>query len=194
MRKKSHISLAKGIIHGLGLQDRMNHRFTFYLGSIWPDCIPSFLVKKHCIDETFDIFGRKMEKFIEKYKAKRDMGYLSSLRMGVITHYVADYFTYPHNSHYPGGFVKHCIYEEDLKHKMYSFIDEVRSKKSTDSVETMLDVQDILTYVREKHNRYMSKEGNVDFDCGYSFSACMKVVASLLEIVRLANEEVAVAY
>lgn len=184
MRKKSHISLAKGIIHGLDMEDRIKHRFTFYLGSIWPDCIPSFLVKRHCIDETFEIFCKKMNRFVNKYKLHKDMGFVSTMRMGVITHYVADYFTFPHNSHYDGGFKEHCIYEEALKHKMYSYIHEVRSTTEDRKPDAMTDVDQISAYIKNKHSEYMGVKGNTDSDCGYSFTACLKVVHSLLEIAR----------
>lgn len=40
---------------------------------------------------------------------------------GEITHYVADYFTFPHNKIYPGGFKEHCAYEEHLKHELRAF-------------------------------------------------------------------------
>ena len=33
----------------------------------------------------------------------------------MITHYVSDYFTFPHNANYPGNLKDHCIYEEELK-------------------------------------------------------------------------------
>ena len=31
--------------------------------------------------------------------------------LGVIIHYIADYFTFPHNDHYPGNVKDHCYYD-----------------------------------------------------------------------------------
>lgn len=192
MRKKSHISLAKGIIHGLDMDGRIKHRFTFYLASIWPDCIPSFLVQRHCIDDTFHIFNKKMVKFVDKYKLDKDMGFVSTFRMGVITHYLADYFTFPHNSHYNGNFKEHCMYEEALKHRMYSFIDDVRNSSEKRKLKIMSNLEQIDAYIKRKHSQYMSLTGNTDDDCGYSFSTCLNVVASLLQIAT--NERKAQAF
>ena len=50
MRKKSHISLAKYIVGSLEEQDLVKHKKAFYLGSILPDCKPSFLTVKHEIE------------------------------------------------------------------------------------------------------------------------------------------------
>ena len=55
MRKKSHISLTKGVVHGLSAEQRFGHRLSLYVGSILPDCTPSFLTRRHCIEDTFDV-------------------------------------------------------------------------------------------------------------------------------------------
>ena len=51
MRKKSHISLTKGVVHGLSAEQRFGHRLSLYVGSILPDCTPSFLTRRHWILE-----------------------------------------------------------------------------------------------------------------------------------------------
>lgn len=182
MRKKSHISLAKGVIHGLDIGERVNHRLSFFVGSIWPDCTPSFLTKRHCIDDTFDIMAKKMDKFISKYNADKDMGISSTWRMGIVLHYIADYFTYPHNSNYPGGFKDHCIYEEELKHRMYKYVADMKMTAPKQDVPVFASTKQILEYIKNIHNKYMQLDGRVDYDCGYSVRTCMSVMASLLYI------------
>ena len=54
MRKKSHISLAKYIVQDMQIPEMVEHRKAFYLGSILPDCVPSFLTTRHEFDGTFD--------------------------------------------------------------------------------------------------------------------------------------------
>jgi len=191
MRKKSHISLAKGVIHGLDIDERISHRLSFFIGSIWPDCTPSFLTKRHCIDDTFEILLKKMDRFIQKYKKEKDMGIASTWRMGIVLHYIADYFTYPHNSHYPGGFKDHCIYEEELKHRMYKFVADMKSSLPRYDVPVFADTNQISAYIKNRHASYMKLNASVDYDCGYSVRTCMAVMASLLYIVT--NKEVAIA-
>lgn len=53
MRKKSHISLARYLVRNLDDGDLRKHKLSFYIGSILPDCKPSFLYKKHEITGTF---------------------------------------------------------------------------------------------------------------------------------------------
>lgn len=187
MRKKSHISLTKGVIHGLAEEHRFGHRLSLYMGSILPDCTPSFLTKRHCIDDTFDVCEKKMRVFLKHYKTrKKGVSILSSVRMGVVLHYVADYFTYPHNAHYPGSLKDHCIYEEDLKHRMRSFVryrsEHEESQYDARMLPTIQSVPELLAYIREKHDRYMQDRGNVNLDCAYSYMVSLAVAYSLLQL------------
>lgn len=192
MRKKSHISLAKGIISGLECENRINHRISFYVGSIWPDCIPSFITKRHNISETFEDFDRRMNKFVNRFDSKKDMGRMSSFRMGMVMHYIADYFTLPHNAHFEGSFKEHCYYEEDLKHAMYRFVDSVRSRNEAFRIQMLDSIEQIKEYVISKHNEYVEfGKGECIDDCRYSLEACMSVFSSLLSIAAV-REAVAV--
>ena len=50
MRKKSHISLAGQIMDSMELDNVFDYRLPFYVGSIWPDCRPSFVTTPHKFD------------------------------------------------------------------------------------------------------------------------------------------------
>lgn len=193
MRKKSHISLAKGVINGLDIKDRINHRLSFYIGSIWPDCIPSFITRRHCIEDTFDIFNKNMEKFVKKFNSNKDMSIRSTWRMGVMLHYIADYFTFPHNKNYTGNLKDHCVYEEELKHCMYKYVDNINADKYQNTKVVLSDLNSISDYIKEKHAQYKLSGSNVEKDCKYSVLACMCVMASLLNIVSVNKANLAVA-
>ncbi len=187
MRKKSHISLTKGVVHGLDAEKKFGHRFSLYVGSILPDCTPSFLTRRHCMDDTFNLCEKKMEYFLEHFHTKKKgVSILSSIRMGEILHYVADYFTYPHNSHYPGNLKEHCRYEEALKHRMRSF---VRNRHENDEQQYDLrllpsvhSLSELLAYIREKHDGYMHDRGDINLDCAYSYIVSLAVMHSLLQL------------
>ena len=184
MRKKSHISLTKGVVHGLSAEQRFGHHFSLYVGSILPDCTPSFLTRRHCIDDTFDVCEKKMLGFLKHYKTKKKgASILSSIRMGVILHYIADYFT---NSHYPGSLKDHCVYEENLKHRIRSFVRHRYESGEMQYDERMLPTicsfQELLDYIKEKHERYMHDRGDVNLDCAYSYIVSLAVMHSLLQL------------
>ena len=53
MRKKSHISLARYIVANTEDEGLKKHWLSFYIGSVLPDCKPSFIYKRHEITGTF---------------------------------------------------------------------------------------------------------------------------------------------
>mgnify|MGYP002680269672 FL=1 len=90
MRKKSHISLAGQIMDSMELDNVFDYRLPFYVGSIWPDCRPSFVTTPHKFDITFDDIEHKISKFIANYDKEQGMNMRRCARLGVIIHYIAD--------------------------------------------------------------------------------------------------------
>lgn len=192
MRKKSHISLSRGVIKGLGEDNIIKHRYTFYIGSIVPDCIPSFVTRRHNMEETFDIFVKHMEKFVDKLGKRNRLGFRQSIRMGMILHYIADYFTLPHNSHYEGGFKEHCVYEGAQLRCMRDYVKEVRSEEvNIDLPNPLKDIKQVVEYIKNKHQEYVEFHQGVKDDCEFSLETCLCVALSLFQIGLSRQELVA---
>lgn len=194
MRKKSHIALAKGVVNGLSIQETIHHRFMLYVGSIWPDCTPSFVTRRHNIKETMDIFVKEMNKFTLKYNAENGMNMRMTFRMGKILHYVADYFTLPHNVHFDGNMKEHCIYEEKLKHRMYAFVDGIESGGKEMEFAIADKLENIKQHIIKKHDEYeclklKGYEENTKADCKYAYELCSFVCASLPNLVSCKESE-----
>ena len=114
VRKKSHISLAGFLADKLEFEGITSHRKAFCIGSILPDCKPSFLTTKHAFNETFEMVEKRIEKYIEYCAGKEKHTMKGARDLGQIIHYTADYFTFPHNKHYTGNLKDHCVYEKHL--------------------------------------------------------------------------------
>ncbi len=179
MRKKSHISVAWFLINSEGMELLGCHRGSFYIGSILPDCIPSFLVRRHTFEDSFDIledeFGKLFRRFDEKGEADRYF----CRHLGVITHYMADYFTFPHNANYPGKLRDHCIYEEELKHAIRSYVHSPEAASGR-LEETVHSSEAILQFVRRAHEIYCGTQSTVERDCEYIVVLCRIVVDAIL--------------
>ena len=71
MRKKSHVSLSRYLLNNIDSELLENHRKAFIVGSVLPDCKPSFVTTKHNMEETFDMvceFIRKLTVNSDDYK------------------------------------------------------------------------------------------------------------------------------
>ena len=97
MRKKSHVSLAVYLINNLDSGLLTSHRKAFIIGSILPDCKPSFVTTKHNMEETFDMVSSFISQLTVDSADYRRISTAYCRRLGEVTHYIADYFTYPHN-------------------------------------------------------------------------------------------------
>ena len=110
MRKKSHISLAKYIVEDVRVPELEAHRKAFYLGSILPDCKPSFLTQRHEFDRTFDMVKERICDLSEDRELVRRNARAYMRHLGEVIHYIADYFTFPHNETYDGNLKDHCYH------------------------------------------------------------------------------------
>lgn len=194
MRKKSHISLAKHIVGISDIQNFDKHKKAFYVGSILPDCKPSFLTKRHEITGTFDLVERGIEKLTKGYKDMEDLSTLYFTRLGEVMHYIADYFTFPHNKEYPGSMKEHCIYEGELKHKLRQYIrtlnerDMKRWKASIqlEDLSRFQSVADICEFLKEEHRHYIRRGlHSVEEDCKYIVGVCSKAALAILHVCKL---------
>ena len=169
MRKKSHISLAGQIMNSMELDNVFDYRLPFYVGSIWPDCRPSFVTTPHKFDITFDDIERKISKFIANYDKDKGMNMRRCAGLGVIIHYIADYFTFPHNDHYPGNVKDHCYYERDLKFGMRAFLQTEEAAQIKEHVAAYDSVEELTSYIRSIHNcTYSRRRYQIYRTCVYN--------------------------
>ena len=188
MRKKSHLSLAKYMVESLNDEGLRKHRYSFYLGSILPDIKPSFLYKRHEIEGTFPAVSRRIAQLSDGEKACRKKGRRYYLDLGQISHYLADYFTFPHNRNYTGGFRDHCAYEEQLKHDLRTHLQWKRKMESgtrtTDTKgEPFRTVEALCNFIQKSHRDYLNKNHNVGDDILHIVSVNQKVLSGMIGLL-----------
>lgn len=184
MRKKSHISLASFLVKGLD-HDVLNRRWkAFYVGSLLPDCRPAFLMVRHEYEETFDLVESKIRRLTEQDSAlpKDSMRYMIDL--GQVFHYIADYFTFPHNKHYPGNLKDHCVYEEYLKKKFRTYVKSGEAVFHNENYYRFNSVEDVLEYIKKSHREYAEKFSTVEEDCEYITRVCSQVLTAILKLAE----------
>lgn len=190
MRKKSHISLAKYIINSTSDQDLKKHKLSFYVGSILPDVKPSFVFKRHEINGTFPDVKQRIDKLINGKKnkpAKNKRRYYMNL--GQVTHYVADYFTYPHNSIYAGNIKDHCAYEEDLKIRLRQYLKNGDAMKNEERAETFSNQDAIYDFIQKRHQNYLGRKINVEEDIKHIVEVNHQIVEGILQLFQQTKQK-----
>ena len=184
MRKKSHISLARYIVNNLEDKDLKKHRLSFYIGSVLPDIKPSFLYKRHEMEGTYPDIKRHIKRLSEGKKlVEKKKGRKYYMDLGQISHYLADYFTYPHNKIYPGGFKDHCSYEEKLKRDLRQYIksgDAARHKG--DKIE-FKNAESLCNFIQKTHDDYLVKKHNVEDDIEHIVEVNYKALEGMTRLL-----------
>lgn len=185
MRKKSHISLAQYIVNSVEAEPLEKHRKAFCLGSILPDCKPSFLTTKHEIDGTFGNMQEEILRLTDKNINQKGNMRVFCRDLGQVIHFIADYFTFPHNHIYPGTLKDHCVYEEELKHTLRSYIKSGEAEKNSHLINVFRTPQEICDYIKKSHEEYLKIKKTVKEDCKYIVSICHQVVVGILNLIGI---------
>lgn len=188
MRKKSHISLARYIVGSMEEQDLSKHKKAFYLGSILPDCKPSFLTERHEIEGTFSKVQDNLKELVEKRQDSEINLRVFYRNLGEIIHYVADYFTFPHNAHYPGNLKDHCVYEEHLKDSLREYIRSGEAEKSRIWIQKnaaqFSSTEAICEFIQRAHEAYIKIKNTVEEDCRQIVALCYQVVEAVILLIK----------
>lgn len=193
MRKKSHISLAVFLADKLEFEGINNHRRAFCVGSILPDCKPSFLTTKHAFNETFEMVQKRIENYIE-YSASLDKHTMKGARdLGQIIHYTADYFTFPHNKHYDGNLKDHCVYEKKLLLALKEYLNNYDVTKRTEYEIYFESLDELIEFIKERHKEYVSRKRNVEDDCRFIVMVNYQITRGIMQLLEERKQSLAYA-
>ena len=192
MRKKSHILVARYLADQIpAVKSLQSHRKAFCLGSSLPDIKPSFLTKKHEYFGTFEEIQEKMKSLINSSPQEgKERVYWR--RFGEIIHYMADYFTFPHNKNFTGNLYAHNKYEKHLKNHLKHYIESGAAGQMVITPVYFESFQDLVAYIRKNHEIYLLRERNIAEDIQYILRTCSQVIYGILQLTarRLGRENI----
>lgn len=189
MRKKSHISLAKFLMDNMNVEDLNNHKKAFYIGSILPDLKPSFLTTRHTIDETFEVLMEEIKKLTVDYDIDKGINGYYARHLGIITHYLSDYCTYPHNSVFAGSMTDHMFYEKELKFSLKEYVERADVRRVRETKHIFNSFEEIIHFILNTHKEYLKAVKAVKEDIKYIVDLCYRVVDAILQIFEMANKK-----
>lgn len=167
----------------------IKHKKAFYIGSILPDCTPSFLARKHTKEETFPILIKELKKVTVDYDINKGISTYFCRHLGIISHYLADYCTFPHNSSFDGTLKEHCAYESELKFKLKEYVNEKAVQKKIPTKKPVLSLDEIIHLIETIHNEYLKAVKIVKEDCKYIVELCYQVTEAILQYFKHCFEQ-----
>lgn len=168
----------------MNVQDLQEHKKAFYIGSILPDLKPSFFTKRHTIDETLIDLIDEIKKITIDYDVNKGINGYYARHLGVITHYLSDYCTFPHNTIFDGNMREHIQYEKELKTSLKEYVNrnDVRMKRNN----TFHTLDEIIHFILNTHKEYMKALKVIREDIQYIVKLCYKVVDAILMFFEMA--------
>lgn len=190
MRKKSHISLANGLMKCFDEKSVSRHRLTFCVASIWPDCRPSFITTPHSIDKTYDMVKGNIEKLLERNKDKGSLSTKTTAHIGVILHYIADYFTFPHNKEYTGNIKDHVYYEKYLKYAIREYIRSGKASYHKEQATILSSPAKLFEHIDNEHSTFINTNHTMESDVEYIVRMCTDVFVSLIYMLGIHEDNI----
>ena len=181
VRKKSHILLARYLADQMPANESLqSHRKAFCLGNILPDIQPSFVTKRHEYFGTFDEVQGKIRRLVQSGAGYNDRVFWR--RSGEVMHYIADYFTFPHNKNFTGNLYEHNKYEKHLKNHLKRYIESGAADRMVILPVNFGSFRELVEYIGNAHERYLLKERNIAEDVQYILSICSQVIHGILQL------------
>lgn len=185
MRKKSHILLAMFLAGEMKLEGLEKHRKAFCLGSILPDLTPKMVTSPHEFETSYAEIRKFIRSMFEENVWEIWKERVFWRRTGFVLHYIADYFTYPHNTSFEGNLKDHCMYESEMKYYLRSFIatDEARRifLEGCKEARGIGSMEEFFAYVEKAHDEYMQSEHSVEGDCRQILRLCSAALGVLAQ-------------
>lgn len=167
---QSHLFLSKKIKEVINNNEEGNLKSaSFKLGSILPDVSPQKRDLPHTIEASLPFLVKMTDESIKVGKGDNE---LSSKNLGIITHFLADYFCYAHNNE-DMRLWEHFVYEQKL-HKALT------TEKLIADDDFKIPLTDIEEWVREKHNLYLSSTHTMNKDIFFIQNVCLNVTRTLV--------------
>ena len=170
METSNHYALAEYLIQATNRPMLRRYRNAFRFGNISPDLNPFTYLNGH----KFESFDLTVKKKLDRLVNKECWTWYDVYELGVVTHYLADYFTYPHNQQYGGSFLAHCRYEKKL-HPLFTAYLSRRSGVRMIEAGQIPGKSEVCKRIRSLHQEYVTKRSTYQDDCRYivSISDCV---------------------
>jgi len=167
------------------IQEKFNiplNKEAFRYGSIKPDFYLGLMLIPHYKEYSSKIIYKRILDLQSKRlpttpKALKQY----SLELGIINHFMADYFCGAHNEAKKSNLPNHLIYELELaKSFSNSNIKEIASS-IINSKKTQLEIKaGLLDYINKKHIEYLNRPADMLKDIVYSLEICVNVSSQIL--------------
>jgi len=147
---------------------------SFAFGCIKPDLLLSFRNIPHCQSHAMELLINELEQLMSSLDEGIEPHQLS-LRLGVVCHYLTDFFCFVHSENFKGGKIYHLLYEIRqiffAKRRIFANTFFGKNKISVATNE----------FIESMCKLYNQMPSSINMDVYYSFLVCVSVIGLLVK-------------
>lgn len=152
----------------------------FKYGFIKPDINLNLRFKAHTKDEMMNDVISNMENLITNSHHINNKDFYDQL--GIIMHYLGDFFCAAHNTHFDGGIFKHIYYEKTQNILHRSSMERIIKDVQNIGIQVLNTFKEIKNFLLKLHNEYLKEKINKKTDLIYCIKSILAISLSLITI------------
>lgn len=154
-------------------------KYKFMYGNIKPDIFCNHFKDNHTIKDSINIVEDYSKELI---RCKSDIDKFS-IKLGVICHYVCDYFCIYHTEGYVNNSIfEHISYEKKLHAKVIEMVEKKKIKTGNSLAE-----KDIVKFVYKMQEKYLNEKQSLITDINYALETANAVAEGIIYYSILEN-------
>ena len=185
MKSTTHFAIGHLLFAALQSRGIYLNRVAFVYGCIAPDYDPALLFPTH-FTKTCERSIPEIAQELSELPLEDDgrVGAYYSKRLGILCHFLCDYFCRAHNKCFEGGLAQHAGYENRLDmylRRNWQSLFDIESAALPRRSET---VSELTEGVFEQKELYLSAPVCLGSDLEFAFNACLQSICSLAKMSR----------
>lgn len=181
MRTADHLYLGKYLAENYLSDKPKGYQKAFVMGNVFPDInfftyFRGALGSKSLKGHNYENVSEAIKRIEEKLVNCKCYGYSEYFSLGVLVHYTADSFTFPHNRCFDGSLKKHIEYEDELH---YLFLDRMKDMKKFE-FHIYPEHESFYSKLNSLHKNYLLNIGNMNNDITYILKASMIAICKIM--------------
>ncbi|MCX8130538.1 MAG: zinc dependent phospholipase C family protein [Clostridia bacterium] len=186
MNTMTHLYISKSVQKVI--ESKMNIKLNsigFLYGNIKPDISSSYIKIPHYKEDSINFLKREIKEMISyRFTRLPKCTKQFSERLGVITHYLSDYFCHAHSKQFSGNMVEHYFYESKLSQFYKANSGNINSFNDLETTDIAEDYEAVCNCIEDLHSKYLksgiSFESDILFALNICVTVCLFIVSSCM--------------
>ena len=185
MKSASHHAMGHLLYEALTEQGIQLDRELFVLGNLLPDYMPELILNPHFTLKC----QREIHIFTEALAGQpitrgEQLPPEYALRLGILCHYLTDYFTFAHTPEFRLGLKQHGAYEQQLNDYFREHYTVEQSTLGNHAFGACDSGRDVVKEIYRMKRDYRAQGCTLSRDVQFAFSACL---GSMLQLVAVSE-------